>query len=56
MKKMLLGLLMVLCCATFANACDKTLPKPDELSEELLKSFKSDAPRLIEVPVKHPQL
>jgi len=36
MKKMLLGLLMVMCCATFANAGDKTLPKPDELSEETI--------------------
>ena len=36
MKKMLLGLSVVMCCAAFTNAGDKTLPKPDELSEETI--------------------
>ena len=32
----------------------KHITEPDELSEAIRKSFKSDIPRLIEVPVQHP--
>jgi len=36
MKKIMLSIMMVMCCTIFANAGDKTLPKPDELSEETI--------------------
>lgn len=36
MKKMLFGLMMVICCTTVAGAGDKTLPKPEALSEETI--------------------
>jgi len=36
MKKMLLSIMMIFCCTTFAGAGDNTLPKPDELSEETI--------------------
>lgn len=36
MKKILLSILMVACCTTFAAAGDKTLPKPEALSEETI--------------------
>jgi hypothetical protein len=36
MKKILLSITMVLCCATLAAAGDKTLPRPEALSEETI--------------------
>lgn len=36
MKKILMGLLMLVCCAGISSAGDKTLPKPDALSEETI--------------------
>jgi hypothetical protein len=36
MKKVLLSIMMVICCTNFAAAADKTLPKPDALSEETI--------------------
>jgi len=36
MKKMLLTIMMLVCCTTFAAAGDKTLPRPDALSEETI--------------------
>lgn len=36
MKKMLLGLMMVICCTAAAGAGEKTLPRPEALSEETI--------------------
>jgi hypothetical protein len=36
MKKVVLSIMMVICCTSFAAAADKTLPKPDALSEETI--------------------
>jgi len=36
MKKILLSFILVMCCASFATAGDKTLPKPEALSEETI--------------------
>lgn len=36
MKKILLGLVLIMCCSTFATAGDKTLPRPEALSEETI--------------------
>lgn len=36
MKKILLSVVMVLCCAVFAVAGDKPLPRPEALSEETI--------------------
>jgi hypothetical protein len=36
MKKILLTIMMLVCCTTFASAGDKTLPRPEALSEETI--------------------
>ena len=36
MRKILLGIMMIICCSTFAAAGDKTLPRPEALSEETI--------------------
>ena len=36
MKKILFAILMVICCTTLASAGDKTLPRPEALSEETI--------------------
>jgi hypothetical protein len=36
MKKILISFLMVMCCTVFAAAGDKTLPRPEALSEETI--------------------
>ena len=36
MKRVIFGIIMLVCCASLASAGDKTLPKPDALSEETI--------------------
>ena len=36
MKKILISFMMVMCCSIFAGAADKTLPRPEALSEETI--------------------
>ena len=36
MKKILFSIMLVVCCANFAGAGDKTLPRPEALSEETI--------------------
>jgi len=36
MKKIMLTIMMVMCCTVFADAGDKTLPRPEALSEETI--------------------